>query len=73
VTTVDGNVAVVRFTLTGTHEGDLETPEGVLHPTHKHFKVDGVEVFTFDKEAKVTDLLSVEDLAGLMRQLKSKK
>ena len=68
-TIVDGNMAAIRFVITGTHNGDLPTPSGVLHATGRKIHVDGVEYFTFDKEGKLVNLLTVEDLAGMMRQL----
>jgi predicted ester cyclase len=70
-TVVDGNMAAIRFVITGTHEGDFTAPDGVIHATHKKIKVDGVEYFTFNKDGKLTDLLTVEDLVGLIRQLKN--
>jgi len=68
-TVVDGNKAAIRFVITGTQTGDLSTPTGVLHPTDRKIKVVGIEYFTFDEEGKLIDLLTVEDLAGMMRQL----
>jgi SnoaL-like polyketide cyclase len=70
-TIVDGNVAAIRFVITGTHKGDLETSDGVLHATNRPIKVDGIEYLTFNSQGKLTDLLTVEDLAGLLRQLKA--
>ena len=70
-TIVDGNMAAIRFVITGTHKGDLETPDGVLHATNRPIKVDGIEYMTFNRQGKLTDLLTVEDLAGLLRQLKA--
>ncbi len=68
---VDGNMAAIRFIITGTQLGDLETPSGVIPATSKKIKVDGIEYFTFNKEGKLTHLVTVEDLAGMLRQLKS--
>lgn len=70
---VDGNVAVVRFVITGTHKGDLPTPEGIVHATNRPIRIDGVEYFTFDEKGKLIDLVTVEDLAGLFRQIKGKE
>jgi predicted ester cyclase len=72
-TIVDGNKAAIRFVITGTQTGDLPTPTGVLHATNRKIKVDGVEYFTFNKDGKLVDLLTVEDLAGMMRQLTAKQ
>jgi len=71
VTTVDGNVATIRFLITGTHQGDLETPEGVVHATGKPIMVEGIEFFTFARDGKLIDLLTVENLGKLMKQIKN--
>jgi hypothetical protein len=68
---VDGNSAVIRFVITGTQKGDLKTPEGVIPATSKPIHVDGIEFFTFNKEGKLTDLVTVENLGQLVQQLKS--
>jgi predicted ester cyclase len=68
-TIVDGNKAAIRFVITGTQNGDLQTPTGVLLATHRKIKMDGIEFFTFNKEGKLVELLTVEDLAGMMHQL----
>jgi len=70
---VDGNCAVVRFVITGTQKGDLPTPEGLIPATNKPIRVDGIEFFTFDKEGKLTDLVTVENLSQLFQQLKAQK
>lgn len=72
-TVADGNKAAIRFVITGTQTGDLPTPNGVLHATNRKIKVDGIEYFTFNNEGKLVDLLTVEDLAGMMRQLTAKE
>ena len=68
---VDGNAAAIRFVITGTQKGDLPTPEGVIPATGKSIHVDGIEYFTFDKDGKLTDLVTVENLGQLMKQLKA--
>ena len=67
---VDGDKAAIRFVITGTHEGDLQTPQGVIHPTGKKIKVDGAEFFTFDREGKLVDLITIERLDQLIQQVK---
>jgi hypothetical protein len=69
---VDGNKAAIRFVITGTQKGDLQTPDGVLAATNRSIKVDGAEFFTFDEAGKLTDLVTIENLAQLMEQLKGK-
>lgn len=71
ITIVDGNHAAIRFVITGTHEGDLQTPQGVLHPTHHKIHVDGIEFFTFDADGKLTELVTIENLTQLLEQLKA--
>jgi predicted ester cyclase len=68
---VDGNMASIRFVITGTQKGDFASPGGVIHATNKHIKVDGIEYLTFNRDGKLTDLLTVEDLEGLFKQLKN--
>jgi predicted ester cyclase len=67
---VDGNTAAIRFVITGTQRGDLQTPEGVIPATNRSIHVDGTEIFTFDKEGKLTHLVTVENLAQLLQQIK---
>lgn len=71
VTTIDGNVATIRFLITGTHKGDLETPEGVMHATGKPIMVEGIEFFTFNGDGKLIDLLTIENMGKLMKQIKN--
>jgi steroid delta-isomerase-like uncharacterized protein len=68
---VDGNSAITRFTITGTQKGDLQTPEGVIPATGKQIHIDGIELFTFDKDGKLTDLVTCENQAQLIQQLKA--
>jgi SnoaL-like polyketide cyclase len=68
---VDGNMASIRFVITGTQKGDFASPEGVIYATNKHIEVDGIEYLIFNKDGKLTDLLTVEDLQGLFKQLKN--
>ena len=68
-TIVDGNKAAIRFVITGTQNGDLQTPTGMLQATHRKIKMDGIEFFTFNQEGKLVGLVTVEDLAGMVRQL----
>lgn len=67
---VDGNTAAIRFVITGTQRGDLQTAEGVIPATNRSIRVDGTEIFTFDKEGKLTHLVTVENLTQLLQQLK---
>jgi steroid delta-isomerase-like uncharacterized protein len=69
--TVDGNMAVVRFLITGTQTGDLDTSAVSIPATGKKIQIDGIEFFTFNKDGKVTHLVTVEDLASMVRQLRA--
>lgn len=69
---VDGNRAAIRFVITGTQEKDLQTPEGAIPASGKHIRIDGIEWFTFNKAGKLVDLLTVENLAQMIQQLKAK-
>jgi hypothetical protein len=73
ITVVDGNTAAIQFVITGTQKGDLQTPEGVIAATNRPIHVDGSEFFTFDKEGKLIDLVTVENLAQLTQELKGKE
>jgi SnoaL-like domain len=68
---VDGNQAAVRFIITGTQTGDLQTPEGVIKATGKKIRIDGLEYFTFNKEGKLIYLVTCENLSQLIQQLKA--
>lgn len=69
-TVVDGDVATVRFVLTGTQKGDFRTPDGPIKATNKSIHVDGVEIFYFNREAKLQKLVTVERLDQLIAQLR---
>jgi steroid delta-isomerase-like uncharacterized protein len=71
ITVVDGNTAAIRFTITGTQKGDFETPDGVIKATNRPIKIDGIEFFTFNKEGKLTNLVTVENLNQLLAQIKA--
>ncbi len=43
----DGDTVLVEFWLTGTHLGPLRTPQGVIEPTGKSFKVRMTATFEF--------------------------
>jgi hypothetical protein len=58
--------------ITGTQEKDFQTPEGAIPASGKHIRIDGIEWFTFNKAGKLVDLLTVENLAQMIQQLKAK-
>jgi hypothetical protein len=67
---VDGNRAAIRYVMTGTQTCDLDTPNGVIHATNRKIAVDGTEWFTFDKDGKLVDLVTIVRNDQLMMQLK---
>ena len=70
---VDGNRAAIRYVMTGTHTGDLPTPQGIIPATHSKVAVDGTEWFTFDDEGKLIDLVTIVRNDQLMMQLQGKQ
>lgn len=61
----EGDRVAVRWTLSGTHEG--ETRLGVA-PTGKHISISGTTIMRFE-DGKVAEDWSVCDLLGMMQQL----
>ncbi|WP_430535179.1 nuclear transport factor 2 family protein [Listeria rocourtiae] len=58
----DGNVAVVRYVLSGTLTGQLTFPNGsTAHATGKPFQYSSVEFFEFNDEGKVIQIRQVND------------
>ena len=55
---------VTRFTITGTHKGDLMG----VSATHKRFKVSGISIIRFEHGKAVEEWIE-EDGLGIMRQL----
>jgi predicted ester cyclase len=71
-TVVDGNTAAIRYVMTGTHKGDLQTPSGVIHATNRSIRVDGTEFFTFNKEGKLVYLVTITRGDQLLQQIEGK-
>jgi|AGFS01.1.fsa_nt_gi SnoaL-like polyketide cyclase. len=69
----DGNTTIVRFVITGTQKEDFPTENGVIKARGQKIKVEGIEVFTFNNEGKVTDLVTVERGDQLIAQLSGKE
>jgi predicted ester cyclase len=61
---VEGNKAVGRYNLAGTHKGKFMD----LQPTNKQFKVNGMTVFTF-RDSKCVERWNLVDMNSLMEQL----
>jgi len=71
-TVVDGNIAMIRFVITGTHKGDFKTRHGVIKASGRSISVDGFESFVFDKDGKLTRLVTVERMDQLLEQIGAK-
>jgi steroid delta-isomerase-like uncharacterized protein len=63
--TTDDDRAVFYISTSGTHRG----PFMGMPPTGKAFKVNGVDVFRFDGEGKISEHWGVFDTFGMMAQL----
>jgi predicted ester cyclase len=61
---IEGNKAVGRYNLAGTHKGTFMD----LQPTNKQFKVNGMTVFTF-RDSKCIERWNLVDMNSLMAQL----
>ncbi|HZZ16008.1 MAG TPA: hypothetical protein VFE08_08625, partial [Candidatus Sulfotelmatobacter sp.] len=59
--------------IAGTQKGNLETPRGIIRATNKKIRIDGVEFFTFYKQGKLTNLVTVENMAQILQQIKDVK
>lgn len=72
-TFADGNTTIIRIQITGTLKTDFPGPYGVIKANGQKIKVEGVEIFTFDKEGKVSDLVTVERGDQLLAQISGKE
>ena len=63
---VEGNKVVGRYNLAGTHKGEFMG----IQPTGKHFRVNGMTIFSF-RDAKVVERWNLVDMISLMEQLKT--
>lgn len=63
--TADDDRAAFYISTSGTHQGSFRG----IPPTGKAFKVNGVDVFRFDGEGKISEHWGVFDTFGMMAQL----
>ena len=63
---VEGNKVVGRYNLTGTHKDEFMG----IQPASKHFRVDGMTIFSF-RDAKVVERWNLVDMISLIEQLKT--
>jgi steroid delta-isomerase-like uncharacterized protein len=68
---VDGEQIVTRWTVTGTHQGNLEEPTGTIPPTGRQIRVSGITIARYAngklaEEWQVADMLSFTMQLGLM-------
>lgn len=68
---VDGNVAIIELEVYGTLAADFVTPFGIIKANGQKISVEGVEIFTFDENAKVCDLITIQRLDQLYEQLRN--
>jgi|SRR4051794_9320633 predicted ester cyclase len=61
---IEGNKAAGRYNLEGTHKGKFMD----LQQTNKHFKVNGMTIFSF-RDKKCIERWNLVDLNSLMEQL----
>ncbi len=60
----EGDKAVVQWTMSGTHT----SPLGELQPTHKHFRIQGSNIWRFES-GRVVEIWNHRDDLGLLQQL----
>lgn len=61
----EGNKAVVRLSITGTHTGMLM---GSISPTGKQASWTGIDILTIEN-GKITERWSLRDMLGMMKQI----
>ncbi len=64
----DGDQLAIRWTVRGTHRGDLVTPQGPIPPTGKQVQVSGITLIRFT-EGKVVEEWQNADNLGFLQQL----
>ncbi len=64
----DGDQLAVRWTMRGTHRGDLVMPAGPIPPTGKQVQVSGITLIRFT-EGKVVEEWQNADNLGFLQQL----
>ncbi|HEU4700799.1 MAG TPA: ester cyclase [Gemmatimonadales bacterium] len=60
-----GDRVVVRFTASGTHQGQFRT----IAPTHRKIYAEGMVLFRFDAHAHITEAWTAWDALGMMSQM----
>lgn len=69
---MSGNKVAVRYTVTGSHQGPLPTPEGAIQPTGRAVHIHAAEFFTFDDQGKVVHLQNFSNDLNTFHQLTAK-
>jgi steroid delta-isomerase-like uncharacterized protein len=62
----EGDKVVVRWTTSGTHEGETEA---FGPPTGKHMEIMGITIQRFDEDGKIAEGWTLADTLGQMQQL----
>jgi steroid delta-isomerase-like uncharacterized protein len=65
---VDGEQIATRWTVRGTHQGDLVEPAGTIPPTGRQIKVTGISIARY-ANGKLVEDWQEGDTLGLMMQL----
>jgi steroid delta-isomerase-like uncharacterized protein len=65
----DGNTYAVEFTMTGSHQGPISTPEGEIQPSGKRLEMSLGQFGRIDGENKIIEERRYYDLAGLAGRL----
>ena len=68
---VDGNIAIIELEVQGTLSADFVTPFGIVQAKGQKISVEGVEIFTFDENSKVYELITIQRLDQLYDQLRN--
>ena len=64
----EGDKVAVRWTLQGTHQGELETDLGRIPPTGKHVALTGMHIFRI-ADGKLVERWAEADMLGVLQQL----
>ncbi len=62
---VENNTAAVRWTSTGTHDGEFMG----LNATGKKFKISVMNFYKFNEEGKITEDIAAEGMIGILRAI----
>ena len=64
----EGDLVAARWTITGRHDGPLESPLGMVAPTHRQISFSGVNIFRI-AGGKVAEIWNHRDDLAFFRQI----